>query len=500
MKISAKMVSLTVLGILLFIGCAKATNERVPSTNESFTYAYTAEITTLDPNHRVTPGDIQAAQNCFDTLSITMDGQTHYRLAKNIVISADQTQYHIMLRDDVTFHDGTKMTAKDVVYSIEDNRTSEVQSMYTDGIERVEVINDYELILHSSEPNGLILYNLNHLYIIPAETREKIGREAFAKHPIGSGPYKFVSYDITGKIEFEAYENYYLGLAAIKKVTGFCITDDYTRAIALENGEIDFGRVSETGYESIKNNQKLQTILNPMYVISFVVMNTQKLPFDNLKLRQAIAYGVNREMMYQVQFAQTGEVNSIFCAKSVYGYSPDVTTYDYNPEKARQLLAEGGIKTPYDIGTIDVQDRLKGVAEVLQNNLSEIGLIAKVNVVEFASWFKMGATGELNMGVFSGSWGSDLGHFFELFNSATIGAMNFARYANPQLDAYMNMGIHNTIDSVRKENYRNALEILQTEVPYIHLYDFKYAYGASADLNLTMYTDGIFFWYELSWK
>jgi peptide/nickel transport system substrate-binding protein len=493
------VLSLVVFSTVFFSGCGGG-KEKQAETKNSFTFAYYAEISTLDANHRVGPGDIWLTRNIFDTLINYQSDKVEYRIARSYKISDDQKEYTFYLRDDVYFHDGTNLTARDVAYSIEDCRTSEVQSMYAEGISSTEIVNDYEIIIKADEPSGLILYNLNSLLIVPAEIREKIGPEAFGKNPVGSGPYKFISWDVSGKVEIEAYDKYILGTPPIKHITALLIIDEYARTIALENNEIDFARLSETGYATIKDNPKLQTYANRNFLITFILLNVNKKPFDNVKVRQAIAYAVNREMMYKIRNPETGEVNSIMCPKAVYGYTPDIPVYDYNPEKARQLLVEAGIKTPYDIGTIDVWDSLKGLAEVYQNNLGEIGLTATINVIDFATYFKMGAKGELNTGVFSGSWGFDLGHYFELWGTYAIGSMNWTGYSNSDLDKYMNAGIHNTVDSVRRENYKKALEILQAQVPLIHLYDCKTVYGATKDLDIPFYPDGDFSFANITWK
>lgn len=480
-------------------GCGAPDDAGAGEGKDTLLYAYNGELGNLDPNMRNTNGAILAAQSMFDTLFDPYTAEHAPRVATGYVCSDDGMEYTITLRDDVTFHDGTKVTAKDVKYSIENNAQSPLQATYSTGIAEVTVVDDQTVKVKLESPSGLLIYNLSNIYILPSELHASMTSEAFAEKPIGCGPYKFVSKDVSGEIVMEAYEEYYRGAAAIKNLKGYSYSDDYTRAIALENGEVDIARVGDQNAAVLKDNENFQLLICENNFVEYLILNNNTEPLNNPLVRQAIAYAVNRDMIVQAVVPESGFANSIICAPSMEGYSADVPTYDYNPEKAKQLLAEAGITTPLDLGAFDVMASNATIAEVVQSNLADIGINVTIQQSDVGAFFDLGANGGINIGFFGGGWGGSFGHLADIL-SATTGTMNWSGYNSAEFDSAIAEAIATADPAERAEGYKKALEIVQTDVPLVNLYGFGYVFGADADLNAEVYVDGNMYFYDMSWK
>lgn len=479
----------------LMVGCGSTTGK---GTRDTILYGYNGDLGNLDPNMRNTNGAILAAQQMFDTLFDPCTAEHGPKLAERYEVSEDGMEYTIYLRDDVTFHNGTKFTAKDVKYSIENNAQSPLQAAYSGGIAEIAVVDDLTVKITLEAPSGLLIYNLSNVYILPSELHASMSSEEFAENPVGCGPYKFVSKDVSGEIVMEAYKDYYLGAASIKTLKGYSYSDDYTRAIALENGEVDIARVGDQNATLLEDNEKFQLLICENNFVQYLILNNTVEPLNNPKVRQAIAYAVNRDMIVQAMAPRSGFANPIICAPSMEGYSEDVPTYEYNPEKAKQLLAEAGIATPLDLGAFDVMAAHASVAEVVQSNLADIGVNVTIQQSDTGAFFDRGANGSINIGYFGGGWGGSFGHLADILS--TTGTMNWSHYDSPDFDSAMAQAIATADAAERAANFKKALEIVQTDVPLVNLYGYGYVFGANADLNATVHADGVLNFYDMSWK
>ncbi len=300
----------------------------------------------------------------------------------------DGTTYEFILRQGVTFHNGEKFDASTVKYSIERALNKDLEWRLSSDfsfIESVEIIDDYTVRIKSYEPYGDFLLKISALLIVPEEYIEAIGHENFAAAPIGTGPYKFVSWEKDDKLVMEAYEDYYKGAADIKTIVFRTIPEESTRIAALEAGEIELiSNVPFSQIDRLKNNPDIEVVIKPTIRVIFTGFNmTYDGPLQDKRVRQALNYAVDVDSIIKSIFK--GETNAVatIMAKQFFGYNPDVDPYGFDLEKAKALLTEAG----YENGlTLDFvvnggrQMNNREVVQIIAAQLEQAGVT--INLIE----------------------------------------------------------------------------------------------------------------------
>ena len=208
------------------------------------------------------------------------------------------------------------------MFSLETYQASEYQGSQISMMTGVEAVDENKVVCHLDTPYAPFLQGILSPYIFPKAYYES-DPEAVATNPIGSGPYKFVSRTTGSNIILESNEDYYRGAPAIKNITFEVIPDAATTAIALQTGEINFAEIDPSVLMQLEANPAITIDEVETSGFAYVSMNLEKEPFDNVKVRQAINYAINRENLVAVCFDGKAEVNSNICAKHRFGNSDD---------------------------------------------------------------------------------------------------------------------------------------------------------------------------------
>ena len=317
--------------------------------------AVDADVDTLHPSDYSTTIEINVLNQIFDPLIyMNPDGSEdpEPRIAESWEISDDGLDYTFHIRPGIKFHDGSTLTAEDVAFSLEMYQASDYQSANVDGLDTVEVLDENTVVCHLANPYSPFLLGVAACHIGSKAYHDAVSIEEFASSPIGCGPYQYVSRTAGSNIVLSAFEDYYGGAPAIKNLTFKVIPDSTTSAIALQTGEVDFAEIESANLVMLERNPSVTIATAPTSGFTFVSMNTEKEPFSNVAFRQAINYAIDRDELIAICYDGKAEANSNICAKTRFGYSDSQPQYTYDKEKAIALLAEAGIETPYDLGTI----------------------------------------------------------------------------------------------------------------------------------------------------
>ncbi|MDD6662107.1 MAG: ABC transporter substrate-binding protein [Lachnospiraceae bacterium] len=464
--------------------------------------AMDADVDTLHPTDFSTTVELGVLNQIYDTLLYySPDGtkDPEPRIAESYEISDDGLDYTFHLRDDVTFHDGTPVTADDVVFSIELYKASEYQGSQISMLSSVEATDEHTVVCHLDAPYSPFLQGICSP-MIASKAYYESSEDDFVNNPIGSGPYKFVSRAKGSNIKLEANEDYYRGAPEIKEVTFEVIPDSSTKAIALQTGEVNFAEIDSATKPQLEANPAITIAEVPTSSFSYIAMNTEKEPFDDARVRQAINYAIDRDNLVAVCYDGEAEVNSNICAKERFGYSDDQFQYTYDPEKAKELLAEAGIETPYDLGEILVAEKYSNLATVIQNDLKAVGLDVTISVKEFNSYISDLQNGSYGITALNMTLEGDTQTLEMAFTSDYIGIANNARYSDEEMDKLFGQARTETDNDKRAEVFNEIFTKAQDEAIYAVMCNPMTLYAYNSDLTCPEFVlEGNYYLYDFSW-
>ena len=464
--------------------------------------AVDADVDTLHPTDFSTTVELGVLNQIYDTLLYySPDGtkDPEPRIAESYEISDDGLDYTFHLRDDVTFHDGTPVTADDVVFSIELYKASEYQGSQISMLSSVEATDEHTVVCHLDAPYSPFLQGICSP-MIASKAYYESSEDDFVNNPIGTGPYKFVSRAKGSNIKLEANEDYYRGAPEIKEVTFEVIPDSSTKAIALQTGEVNFAEIDSATKPQLEASPASSIAEVPTSAFSYIAMNTEKEPFNDVKVRQAINYAIDRDNLVAVCYDGEAEVNSNICAKERFGYSDDQFQYTYDPEKAKELLAEAGIETPYDLGEILVAEKYSNLATVIQNDLKAVGLDVTISVKEFNSYISDLQNGSYGITALNMTLEGDTQTLEMAFTSDYIGIANNARYSDEEMDKLFEQARTETDNDKRAEIFNEIFTKAQDEAIYAVMCNPMTLYAYNSDLTCPEFVlEGNYYLYDFSW-
>ena len=374
-------------------GAATATSEEGASGG-TLVFGTASDPVVLD-GALVSDGEsLRVIDQIYETLVSLKPGTTELEpgLAKSWEISDDGLTYTFELQEGVTFHDGTPFNAEAVCanfdrwYNFEGSFQNPSASYYWQTVfggfaktdpdsgapaesyyKSCNAVDEGTVELMLTKPSSAILgaLSLSSFAIASPKALEDYGANEGTvddegvfrptgtfgtEHPIGTGPFKFESWTRGDRLTIARNDDYWGDKAKLDKVIFRPIPDNAARLQALQTGEIQgYDLVEPQDIPTIKKNSKLKVLDRPAFNVAYVGFNQAKKPLDNPKVRQAIAYGLNRQEVVDNFYGGRGEVAKEFMPPEVTGYADDVTEYDYDPEKAKQLLQEAGLKLPVPI-------------------------------------------------------------------------------------------------------------------------------------------------------
>jgi peptide/nickel transport system substrate-binding protein len=486
--------------ILLVIALTTIVQPGCHRKSNAFVIAIPDSIDTLDPmgGTNVQVGSERMRQLMFNSL-IRKNEEFEYvgELATNIATSADGLSVTFTLRDGVKFHDGKPLTAADAKYTLDwllSSSVAKAASFFESTgksrqgyIAGVDAPDAHTLVVRLRKPWLQLLVNLVPIGIIPN------GSAASQKdRPVGSGPFKFVRFDPTQQVlDLEANENYWEGAPHIKSVRVVSIKDANALQAELLSGRIDCApNVSNLTPDTLKNlaqdpNLKVEQFAGANIV--YLGFNTSKAPLDDVRLRQAIAYAIDRERIIRdLLLGQAKLAHSILPAES-WAYVPGYV-YSYDPEKAKKLLDDAGYRDPDGDGPQmrlpkAIVFKLSGgsvatrkYAEVIADQLKIVGIPTQIETLEAATLTDQQIKGEYQMMTRTSIGGNQDPIFLrDLFATSGIPTpdrvgFNRTRYSNPELDPILEAAVNTADREKARQLYARAQEIVSRDVPMFPLW------------------------------
>lgn len=486
----ALMVSLALAGSALAQTLTVAINEGMPG---------------FDPgaNNRTVPS--QVYPNIFDKLvGKDVNGQLIPSLALTWESTGPNT-WHLTLREGVTWHDGAPFTAADVEFTIERiaNTPELARHVLFNNVTDVEVLGDYEIVIHTERIDPLLPNNLaaNGAEILPKHYFEAVGVDAATVSPIGTGPYKFVEYRPDDRLIVEAYEGHWRGVAPYSQVVFRVIGEGTTAVSELITGGVQITSVSASDRDRVESSPNVRLVAQPTNRVVHWTFNTSEgLPTSDPRVRAAIDYAIDDTVFVEVLEGGYGNVTRArtgpgdnFAPSGVYG------EYLYDPERAVELLAEAGYG-PGELhitlmGGTEANDR----AELTAAMLEAVGIVADIQLFESSVWSSrywnpgefvhMAAVGSSNSTFDYGSTLTDLmcpeGVHSARSHWCHEEFSQLVRDANAELDP-----------AKRQELLDQATQIILDERPQIYMYNTVNFIGIANSVDYTPRADGHLFLFE----
>ena len=457
------------------------------------TVALPTDIKNFDPFNSIATHERAVQQNIFDTL---IDLDRDYKPTVPALATSwtyvDPTTLDLTLRQGVTFHDGQPFTADDVVFTFEKVLSNDapvgINSWVAGTIDAVEKIDDYTVRITTPEPYAPLVANLTRIYIVPKQAYEAMGADAFNLKPVGTGPFRYVSWTIGEEIVLEAFKDHWReGIPRVDGAVFKIIPDEFARFAALRAGEVDIVQnlpASRIDQVSADPNLRVSAVWGQRNMWIGIMMVP---PLDDVRVRQALNYAVDKQAIIDSIFnGYAGDVSPGGFGKLAFGYHDDIAQYPYDPDKARQLLSEAGYPNGLDLEFRCSSDRYasdREVCQAIQAYLSAVGVRTDVQFTEWAVYSKLRAEKSMKGLYFLGYGNSLFDADFPLRLCCWSGGRSETNFNTPELDA-MIVKAASTVDTdQRYQLYGEIQQYIRDAAPYIFLYDQYDIYGISSRVN-----------------
>jgi peptide/nickel transport system substrate-binding protein len=467
---------------------------------------------------------IRVIGQIFETLVALKPGTTEPEpgLATEWEPNEDGTVWTFQIREGVTFHDGTELNAEAVCFNFDrwynfegsfqnpsatyywqvvfggfatqDNPDAPTESLY----ESCEAQDELTAVINLTKPSATFIPALSQQAFSIASPAALEEFEADAgevdadgifhptgtfgtEHPIGTGPFQFVSWTRGDRLVLERFDDYWGETAMLDELIFRAIADNAARLQALQTGEIQgYDLVEPQDVPTIEGDENLQILDRPAFNVAYVGINQAQPPLDDIEVRKAIAHGLDRQAVVDSFYGGRAVVAKEFMPPEVIGYADDVTEYPYDPEMAQQILQDAGYELPLEINFAFPTDVSRPYMpdprrnfQAFRASLEESGF--KVNV-QSAPWSPdyLGNLDEGNYGLYLVGWTGDYGdadNFIGTFFQTPQRAWGTQTHPNQEVLDLLNEGEIETDPAAREEIYMNANRAIMEwlpGVPYAH--------------------------------
>lgn len=481
-----------------------------PQKGGTLVYATGTDALTLDPQFVTDVPTSRMVMQLHETLVYPdMEGNTQPVLAESWSVSEDKLTWTFKLRHGVTFHDGTPFNAEAVKYTFDRIKDPEIGSprkSTANMIKEVNVIDDYTVAFVTANPFAPFLAQLSayNLAIISPTAAKKWGKK-YSEHPAGTGPFKLDSWTPGEKLVFARNENYWGEKTLVDKLETRIVPEDSARVMLLLSGEVDvIASVPPIMLDKLKKTKDVQILQKTGFRTIYIGLNNKVKPFNDLKVRQAVAHAINPEPIVQGILGGVGTIGGGFESPVIPGADKNLAPYKYDPALAKKLLAEAGYPNGFETTFYTPTGRYlmdRQVAEAVQAQLKEVGIVAKLQTPDWGAY-----TAILNKlteaPMFLLGKGSPTG---DLDLTATLtmqcgGKMNEYNFCDPQVDKLIQLQ-RSTLDV--KERYKILAQIQERfykAVPAVVLFYEDQIYGARSNVHDVLVYPNEFIGFAKAWK
>jgi peptide/nickel transport system substrate-binding protein len=507
-----KFASTSVRHVFLALSLISSTAAFANKANDTLVYASDSEPENISPYHNNLREGVIISHMVWDTL-VHRDPKTGAykpQLATSWKWKSP-TELVLDLRQGVSFHNGDKFTADDVVATFNyvvapDSKV--VTRQNTDWIKNAEKLGDYQVVINLKAPFPAALeYLAGPTPIFPAAYFKKVGLEGFSKAPIGTGPYRVTAVTAGQGVSMVKNPNYFKdsprGQPKIGNIKFVVIPDPETRAAQLMTGAVDWiWRVPADQAGSLGTMPNITVLSAETMRVGYVSMDSKgtssaNSPFKDLRVRQAVNHAINRDSLARNLVRGGSQTVHSPCFRTQFGCdTASVVKYDYNPTKAKALLTEAGYPNGFDTDIYAYRER--EYAEAIIGDLRKVGIRARLHYLQYAALRTEQRAGKTPL-TFQ-TWAS-----FSVNDTSAFASVYFKGGADdtakdPQVLKWLDTADTSIDPAVRKENYALALKRISEQAYWAPLFSYSTYYAYTSQLNFQAHPDELPRLFEASWK
>lgn len=478
------MILLLVLSVLTALPAYSAKENEL-------SFALTTDPKSLDP--RSIGGDYNFTILAYITERLCEYDMTQGKFIPVLATSwtkPDKLTWRFQLRQGVSFHNGEPFDAKAVKFtidSIQDPAKAWTNASWVGDISEVKIVDDFTVDLKTKKPSRSMLANLGYLFILPPKAADELG-DRFGVQPIGTGKFILEKYYPNDRIVMKRNDNYWGQKPKMEKLTAKILPESATRMAALETGEVSLiPNLSPDAIPRMKANPKLSVVVGDPARIMHIAFILGEKPFDNLKVREAFNYAVDRQAIVDTVMMGLAKVaDAHLYHPSSPGFNPNLKAYNYDPPQAKKLLAEAGYPDGITVtfGCPNgryLRDRM--VCEAIVGQMAEAGITVNLEALEWGTFWSRAVTNH-EFDMFFLGWISPASPYTQLtWWFRTDPKSSKSNYSNPQVDELLIQAQNVLTDEEENQAYSQIQELLWNDLPWISLYFSPKIYGIDTSLK-----------------
>ncbi|MBM7872205.1 peptide/nickel transport system substrate-binding protein [Clostridium pascui] len=490
-RVLALMASLC-LGVSLFGGCGKSqTTQSQSKVKDSLVVATAYDAKSLDPHAVNDVASSNVMTQIYGTLVRMNEKNEVVPMLADSFSQLDELTYEFKLKKGVKFHNGEEMKASDVKFSLERAAKSALVSHIFGDIDTnsFKIPNDYTISFKTKVPAAGFLSGLSHTGgSILSEKAVTAAGEKYAMNPVGTGPFKFVSWTKGDRVELERFNDFYGEKPKFSKMTIRVIPEPTNRAIELESGGVDIAyEISSNDIKRIEENEKLQITRVIDNSTQYLGFNNQKKPFNDVKVRQAISYALNTKTIVESAWRGVGKVAVGPIGPNVRYSDKSLQAHEYNVQKAKELLKEAGYEKGFktSIWTNEKKERVD-MATIMQSQLKEVGIEAEIKILEWGAYLDGLSKGEHDMFIIGWTCQTpdpDLAVYAPLHSSKAGTGGNYSFFKNAKVDELIMKGRVMKDSPEREEVYKEIQKEVKDQAPWVFLSNGEQVVGTSKNVK-----------------
>lgn len=474
------------------------------ASKDLFVIDLPGEPSSLDPHVQWNPDSYNVYRNVFDNL-VTRDdaGKIIPQIATEWEYLSD-TQIRFKIRDDVVFHDGSKLTAEDVAFSVKritDPAFASPQLGQFNQITDAVADDATTVTLTTNGPYPPLFAQLVKLSIVPKAVVEKMGKDAFNLAPVGSGPYKFESWKRGVEVTLARNDGYWGDKGAFPQVVFRAVPDAATRVANLQAGASDLVTyLNGDLVAQIQASGKGKALVGNTERVAYLGMNVTKPPLDKPEVRQAIAMALDKVGIAEGILATGEKPVSQVASPAHMGWIDGIEGPSFDAAKAREIIsATPGADAPIKLLTAPVYDQR--VVQAIQQMLNDAGMKVEIEMTDMPNWLKQMQSGPQVIPALAFSrWSCGCqdadGILYPLLHSSS----GWSSVKNPEIDAALDLARKSLSEDERLAAYRTVHEMVNKNNYIIPLYQAAVVYGAAEQVQFTPTPNESIFLNRISWK